>query len=308
MSKMLSFVLSMLLAHSASAGAGGIVIKGALKTWDEIAKIALKVGGKTVTDDAVKASAKTIEKAVAEHGDDVAVAAMRGGVEVAEQSLKHGGAFVRSLKVAGSCSDDAVKAVARNADNVVKWTAKYGDDVVELCGKAPGAFSRGIACVEKSGVENVGRTLKVVATHLPAEQIPQVFGAIERNPTVAKEFLDGVTKGGRYFVDKIFALNGKQIMTGTLGAAAIEGVVRQTAPAAAEGAAIEAQRKIATDLINRESPMTEDQRSLVNRWWGALLENRKMGLVACWSIGLVATVFAGAALLVFVKRKVRRRR
>ena len=109
------------------------------------------------------------------------------------------------------------------------------------------------------------------------------------------------------FVDKIFALNGKQIMAGTLGAAAIAGVVRQTAPAAAEGGAIDAQTQTAIDLINRESPMTEDQRSLVNRWWGALLENRKMGLVACWSIGLVATVFAGAALLVFVKRKVRRR-
>jgi len=81
-------------------------------TWGEIAKVVLKDSGKAATDDAVKASAKTIEKAASRCGDDIAEVAMRGGVEVAEQSIKHGDSFVRYVRETGAYSADAVKAIA----------------------------------------------------------------------------------------------------------------------------------------------------------------------------------------------------
>lgn len=247
-------VMCGLMAFCICAGPVGLVVKGVTKTWDEVAKIALKASGKSASDDAVKAAAKTIEKASAKYGDDVAEVAMRGGVEAAEQSLKRGGKFVALLKQAGCYSDDAVKAVVLNADDAVKYTAKYGDDVLRLASKASGVYAKGIGLVERSGA-SAKKVIPALAD-LPAEQIPQVLGAVEKNPSVAKDFLAGVCKGGRYFVDKVFAMNGKQILAGTLGVAAIEAAVRTTAPLAATGELISsgseetAERVVTLSLIH----------------------------------------------------------
>lgn len=306
MNRILILAITVAFSYSTLAGAGGLVLKGVFRTWDELAKVALKASGKVATGDAVKASAKEIEKIASRYGDDIAEVAMRGGVEVAEQSLKHGGSFVRYVKTAATYSDDAVKAIARNADDVVRYTAKYGDDVVALGCKAPGVFTRGIALVEKSGVENVGQTLKVVATQIPDEQIPQVFGAIQKNPTVAKQFLEGVVKGGKYFVDKIFAVNGKQIMAGTLGTAAIIAASNLTAPAVAEGDAVEKQTDAAIKLIENKATLTPDQKEFVGSWLDATSTNRRTGAISRLLMILIVVAFAGGALLVFVIRKTRK--
>lgn len=235
MRKILMAVMFVGMSFCAEAVPAGVVIKGVMKSWDEIAQVALKVSGKAVTDDAVRAAAKTIEKASFKYGDDVARAATRGGVEVAEESLKRGGKFVVFVKRASEYSDEAVRAVTLHADDAMKYTAKYGDDVVRLGAKAPGVFTRGIGLLERSGAD-VGRVLPKIV-ELPAEQIPRVFGAIERNPHVAKEFLEGVGKGGVRFVDKIFSMSARQILAGTLGSAAILAAWRATEPfvAAADG-------------------------------------------------------------------------
>jgi hypothetical protein len=221
MNKLFFVGCMVVISCSSLAGVGGVVVKGVAKTWDEVAKIALKASGKSVTDDAVKGASKTIQNAASKYGDDVAISSMRGGVEVAEQSLRRGGDFVTLLRSAGKHSDDAVKAIALNSDDAIKYATKYGDDVVMLSAKAPGVFTRGIALVEKSGGANAKNAIKVIATELPDDQITQVFGAIERNPSVAGEFIDGMVKGGKYFLDKIFAVNGKQILAGGLTSAMI---------------------------------------------------------------------------------------
>lgn len=285
----------------AHAGMGGIVVKGAFKTWDAVAKSALKATGKAATDDAVKAAAKTLEEASSRYGDDVAKRAMRIGVEVAELSLRHEGRFVAFLKASRACSDDAVRKLVLNADEAVKYAAKYGDDVVRLGVKAPGVFTHGIALVEKSGVKNVGATIGSIAENLPAEQIPQVFGAVRRNPTVAREFLDAVSRGGSRFVDKVFELHGKQILAGTLGASAIVATVRVTAPAMAEGRAIDARTETATNLITGGNGLTDDQRRFVLDWSKATSWTRMTS--ASLLIGLA---FLSGAALVFVIRKHRR--
>ena len=301
MKNILVLTVAFAITSFVHAGVGGIVVKGVFKTWDEVAKIALKASGKAATDDAVKAAAKTLEKASSCHGDEVATRAMRIGVEVAELSLRHEGRFVAFLKASRACSDDAVKKLVLNADDAVKFAEKYGDDVVRLGVKAPGVFTHGIALVEKSGVKNVGATIGNIAESLPAEQIPQVFGAVQRNPAVAKEFLDAVSRGGSRFVDKVFELHGKQILAGTLGASAIVATVRVTAPAVAEGRAIDAQTETATNLITCDNGLTEDQRRFVFDWSNATSFTRKTAAPL-----LICLPFIAGAALVFVIRKHRR--
>ena len=306
MKKIFASVAAFLLACSVFAGGTGILVKGASKSWDEIARIALRASGKSMTDDAVKGAAKTIEKAMLEYGDDVAKASMRGGVEIAEQSLKRGGRFVSILKGAGSYSDDALRAIALNADDILKLSGQYGDDVVKWIGKteAPDALIHGLVRFEKTGIPLSGKTLETLATKIPPDDINRVVGAIERNPKVGQQFLDGVTKGGKTFVDRIFEINAKQILAGTLGAAAITAAIRLTAPQAAEG---EATRKTTETMIGiaTNGASTPEQTSIVKDWMQTNRWVRYINASGPVTIGWVLAVFAGIALLVFAVRKSR---
>lgn len=302
MKRVLFLTVGLVGAAIAHAGVGGLLVNGAVRAWDDVAKVVLKAGGRAATDDAVQATAKTLEAAAARHGDEVAAAAMRGGVEVAEQALRHGDQFVAFLRASRACSDDAVRALALNADDAVGYAAKYGDGVVRLGVKASGVFTRGIGLVEKAGVKDVGATVGNLAERLPAEQIPQVFGAVQRNPTVAREIFDGVAKGGRRFVDRLFAVNGKQILSGTLGAAAIVAAVRMTAPNAAEGKAIEAQTDTATALLAGGKELTDDQRAFVGGWAETTSKIREHS-----SLFFGATVLLlGLLAIIFVVCKIRK--
>ena len=235
MKKCLVCSAAMAIAALSYAGAAGLVIKGVSHSWDEIARMALKASGRELADDAVKSAAKTIEQAAEKYGDDVAKASVRGGVEVAEQTMKRGGRFFAVLQKAARHSDESLRALALNADDIVKYSAKYGDDVVvKLNAKVPGQVSRMVAAAEKSGVGGVEGVVRAVS-NLPAEDIPRVLGAVEKNPSVAREFLEHVEKGGKYFVDKVFAVNAKQIMAGGLSVAMIVSASRATAPLAATG-------------------------------------------------------------------------
>ena len=202
MKKILVVVVSVALAGNLFAGAAGLVVKGALKTWDEAAKIALKVSGRTASDDAVKAAAKTLEATSEKYGDDIAQASMRGGMEVAEQVAKQGGGFANLVRTTVRFSDDALRTMALNGDKAVHICAMHGDEVVRAVAK------------------------------LPVEDGTRLLGAIDRNPQVAKDLMEGVEKGGKTFLDRLFAVSGRQILAGTLGAAAITGAVRVTAPGA----------------------------------------------------------------------------
>ena len=212
-----------LMIAVAEAGVGGVVIKGVFKTWDEIACVALKVSGKAVSDDSVKITARAIEQASQKYGDDVAEAAMRGGTEVVAKTAKSGGRFLKLIQKSGQLSDEAFRALVANSDEVLKLSAKYGDDVLLLNSKAPGVVSRSVAAVEGCGLKDATSAIRAIAS-LPAEDIPRVIGAVEKNPSVAKLFIEHVERGGKYFVDKVFALNERQILMGTLGATAIVAV------------------------------------------------------------------------------------
>ena len=277
MKKCIVCSVAMAIVALSYAGAAGLVIKGVSRSWDEIAKMALKVSGRELTDDAVKSAAKTIEHAASKYGDDVAKASVRGGVEVAEQTMKRGSRFFEVLQKAAQHSDESLRALALNADDIVKYSAKYGDDVVvKLNAKVPGQVSRMVAAAEKSGISGVEGAVRAVS-NLPAEDIPRVLGAVEKNPSVAREFLEHVEKGGKYFVDKVFALNAKQIMAGGLTAAMIVSAYRVTAPFDATGRKIE------------EGPPVDG---------GGIVDGLKFGII-------ILALCVGAALIVCVVRKTR---
>ncbi len=263
------------IAALSYAGAAGLVIKGVSHSWDEIAKMALKVSGRELTDDAVKSAAKTIETAAGKYGDDVATASVRGGVEVAEQTMKRGGRFFGVLQKAAQHSDESLRALALNADDIVKYSTKYGDDiVVKLNAKVPGQVSRMVAAAEKSGVSGVKGAVRAVS-NLPAEDIPRVLGAVEKNPSVAREFLEHVEKGGKYFVDKVFAVNAKQIIAGGLTIAMIASAFRATAPLVETA-----------DKIKKGPPIDG----------GGIVDGMKYSMI-------ILALCAGAGLIVYVVRK-----
>lgn len=277
MKKILAVVASIALAGNLFAGAAGLVVKGALKTWDEAAKIALKVSGRTASDDAVKAAAKTLETTSEKYGDDVARASMRGGIEVAEQVAKHGGMFANVVRTTARFSDDALRTMALSGDKAVSICAKHGDGVVRAVAK------------------------------LPVEDGTRLLGAIDRNPQVAKELMEGVEKGGKTFLDRLFEVNGMQILAGTLGAAAITGAVRVTAPAAAEGDAIRQQTETATGLVKSGKPLTEHQEKLVDNWTTATASGRRTWAECRYAVCVTLAVFAGLSLLLYACRKSRPR-
>lgn len=295
------FVLTVaVLSASVDAGVGGILIKGALKTWDEVAKIALKASGRATSEEAVTVASKTLKTVAGKYGDDVAEAAMHGGMEVAEQTAKNGVRFASLIPKAGKASPEALRMLALHADDAMKYTAKYGDAVLVLNSKTPGIFSRGVIAVEKSGVKSSANALKAIS-QLPAEDVPRVVGALEKNPSVAKEFLEGVEKGGKSFVDKIFELNWKQIAAGGLSAAAIIGAIRATSTLAAEGNAINAQTDLAVDTIKRSSE--KEKKEFAKDWAGTTNKNRATWTRAATICGIVLSVFAGIALVLYVARK-----
>lgn len=275
MKKCLVCGVGVVIAALSYAGAAGLVIKGVSHSWDEIARMALKVSGRELTDGAVKTAAKTIEQAAEKYGDDVAKASVRGGVEVAEQTMKRGVRFFGVLQKATQYSDESLRALALNADDIAKYSAKYGEDiVVKLNAKVPGQVSRMVAAAEKSGISSVEGAVSAVS-NLPAEDVPRVLGALEKNPSVAREFLEHVEKGGEYFVDKVFAANAKQIMAGGLTVA----MIRATAPLAATGEKI------------KEGPPIDGN---------PIVDGVKCSII-------ILALCVGAGLIVYVVRKTRSR-
>ena len=235
------------------------LLKLGLKTWDDAAKIALKVSGKSLTDDAVKATAKTLEKASTKYGDDVLKQSLHGGVEVSEQALRHGNRFVKALRLCPT--HIAARNLALHSDDVLKLSAKYGDDIVRLNAKIPGQTSKVVDICKKSGFP-VEEGLKLFDTGLREADLTRVIGALNRTKDthIQNQFLKSLRVGGNKFVDKIFAQSGRQILArglssamiitaGGVAVATVKGAENLTTSATAAGEATKAATQTATILL-----------------------------------------------------------
>ncbi len=185
------------------------IVKGASMVWDEVAKVALKVSGKNVTDDAVKATAQNLSKIAGTQGDDAARLAAKGGVEAVEKSLALGPRFTQLLQKAATISDDAIKLAVLHSDDVLKYSAKYGDDIIAINARAPGLSGRLIKSLDGCPVQP---SLKVMSK-LSKEELPRAIGLLEKCKPAAKvPYLKAVEKEGSGFIDKLMKMSGKQIM------------------------------------------------------------------------------------------------
>lgn len=283
------------------------LLKLGLATWDDAAKIALKASGKSLTDDAVKGAARTLEAASTKYGDDVLKKSLRGGVEVSEQALRHGKSFIKALRLCPT--DIAARNLALHSDDVLKLSAKYGDSVIRLNSKIPGQTSKVIDICERSGFP-VQEGLELFDAGLKEADLTKVIGALTRtsNPKVQKQFLKSLQAGGSKFVDNIFKLNGRQILASGLSGAMIVAaggvagaVAEGAAPSGAVGRAVEQANETAIRIINDPTSTPSQQ-----KWAREILQGHQKiaeasSLGGLWQKPLIIlAVFLGLTLLVRV--------
>lgn len=212
-----------------------------------------------------------------------------------------GGGLV--VKGASHLWDDAAGvAVKAGGRSLVKGAGhvalKAGAGVARLGAESSGLLARGTALAERHGGARAVRAL----AELPAEDVPRVVGALERNPGVAKEFLDALARGGKDFVDRIFKVNHKQILAGTLGAAAIYGVARgadivEQLPVVVNGKNLHDEHVTALEIF-RNTGSAKDRLAFANNVVGNTQRRADGQLYGGFGLGALTLLLLG--LLAFV--------
>lgn len=256
------FMLTLLVLASATAltaGPAGLVIKGALKGWDEVAELCLRISGRGTSKASVDAAAKTLERAAAQYGDDVAMAATKGGIEVAEQALRHGDDFVNLLRRSATISPAAIRLAATHSDELLRLSARYGDDVLRVGAKSQGQIGTLVQALERNG-QPVQESLKMLNA-LNAEELPRVTGALGRvkGPNAARAFLAATKRGGGAFLDKL--LTPGTVMASGISVAAIVAAEKMASPASE---ALDKQEAWALDIFD-DPESTPEQREMAER-------------------------------------------
>lgn len=292
-------VFALMFAMSAAtlmAGAGGLLVKGVVKSWDEIAKVCLRASGRGTSKASVDAAAKALSDAAAKYGDDVARASMKGGIEVAEQTLRHGDAFVSLLRRSASISPSAIRLTATHTDEILRLTTRYGDDVLRVGAKAQGQIGPLVRTLEANKLP-VQESLKML-NGLNAEELPRVIGALGRaeSPAAASAFLEATKRGGSKFLDKLFGLSGTQILAGGLSAAIITAAVQAIEPPSKR---TEAQTQWAVETLDNPEATPENREIAQGILKGNTETSVENSLVhqLKWPLLLIAAAIAVALLL-----------
>lgn len=240
------------------------------------------------------------------HGNKILLAVL-GAVHVAcAVNAGVGGLVVKGLS---HTWDDAARVAAKaGGRSLVKgaeqMALKAGTGVVRLGTATPELIARGTALAERSGCANAGRAVKVLAD-LPAEDVPRVVGALERNPGVAKEFLDALARGGKGFVDRIFKVNHRQILAGTLGAGAILAVSRgadivETLPPVVDGRNLRDEHAAAMEILGAAEAETV-RRDFADRVVGRTQRRADWQVCGWFGLGGLAVLLLG--LLAWARRR-----
>lgn len=234
------------------------------------------------------------------HGNKILLAVL-GGVLVACTVHAAGGGLV--AKGLSHAWDDAARVAAKAGGRSLvrgagRLTLKAGTGLVRLGTATPELIARGTALAERSGCANAGRAVKALAD-LPAEDVPRVVGALERNPGVAKEFLDALARGGKGFVDRIFKVNHRQILAGTLGAAAIFAVARgadvaEQLPVVADGKNLRDEHAVAMKVLADSDEAV--WRDFANNVVGNTQRRADGQLLGWFGLGALGLLLLGLAL------------
>ena len=258
MKRIIWIVCALLVGAAVSAGPAGLVVKGAVHMWDEVAKIALKVSGKAADDVAVKAASKSLRGVAAKYGDDAARLAADGGMEVAESIGRHGPAALKIMKKSRALSKKILKEAARHADDMLRLAPKYGDDILRVNAHLPGQSARVLKALKSAGVAEK-RGLRIIAEVTP-DNAAQVLAVVEKNSRVSDLFLRCVERGGSPYVDKLIGNSHRLALAGGLSTAAVMTAYRMTAASAASAEALTTEQDLAREIIRDPGASAESRR------------------------------------------------
>jgi hypothetical protein len=184
-------------------------VKVGAKYLDEALEAAAKVSGKTLTPATRKLALTQLRNAAVKHGDEVILAARKGGLEL--------------MKVAGKYGDDVwqfasrvpagARALAMRPKGLLPLTRRIGTEVLQVEAKAPGLAKHVVKNFGDDGVRYFGK-------HVPAGDATRLIGYAEKadSPATRQMLMDYYKKGGTHFLEK---LNWKHIMAVGLSAATI---------------------------------------------------------------------------------------
>jgi len=232
------------------------------------------------------------------HGNKILLAVLGAVLAACAVHAGVGGLVAKGLS---HTWDDAARVAAKAggrglAKGAGHLTLKAGTGVARLGTATPELIARGTALAERHGGARAVRAL----SDLPAEDVPRVVGALERNPGVAKEFLDALARGGKGFVDRIFKVNHRQILAGTLGAAAIFAVARgadiaEELPMVVDGRNLRDEHAAAMKVLGAAGS-EKDRLAFANNVVGSTQRRADGQLYGWFGLGALALLLLGLLL------------
>ncbi len=131
------------------------LVKGTFMAWDEVAKVALKISGKEMSDDAVKVTVQNLEKIAKIHGDEAARLAAKGGIEAIEKSVALAPKFTYALAKSASIPAKA-SITSMSAKKILATGGAVGGVVVATGGAvAMNKVANGFEAKEEATADNL---------------------------------------------------------------------------------------------------------------------------------------------------------
>lgn len=163
-----------LVPASQAPALGGAAAKLAAGSVDEVIEVAARVSGRSVTPAARAALGNQLRQAAIRHGDDVLLAARRGGLELAEAAARHGDDVWRL----GARVPSGARALALHADELLPLARRIGPEVLILESQHPAIAARVVTAFGDDAV-------RYLAVNAPMGDLPRLVGFAERADSAA---------------------------------------------------------------------------------------------------------------------------
>ncbi len=226
-------------ASGASHAVIGPALKAGSKFLDDALEAAAKVSGKPLSPAARNLAVSQLRNAAVKHGDEVLLAARKGGLELMEVAGKYGDdVWQFASKVPAGA-----RALAMRPRELLPLTRRIGTEVLQVEAKAPGLT---VHVVKNFGDDGVS----YFAKHVPADDATRLIGYAEKaeSPAVRKALLQAYKKEGKSLFERIPP---KLVLATGLTAAMLYGTHRVTEPAAALSDAIREQPDVAHTAVQQ---------------------------------------------------------
>ena len=188
----------------------GMVYAVPAKAVTEAVELGAKISGRTLSPAARAAAEAAARAAARQYGDEVVRLVGAGGLEVLEQSARHGGEFWRLALL----HPGAVRSLALHGDELLPLVRRIGPEVLTLEARAPGLASRVAA--------ELGEGMVTPLARASADDASRLLGyAAKADSPATKTLLLETYRNSRQPGRFLEALDWSRIMATGLSAAAI---------------------------------------------------------------------------------------